>query len=94
MIPPTIPKLRPEGKEKKKKEAAANLLETVDFSVTNIKEWAILDSGATSHFLVVDAPKEDVRIANTPISIRQPDGASVQSTHTCALKIAKLPGPA
>ena len=71
--------------------AAEKLLKTVDINVENIKEWAILDSGATSHFLVVDAPVDDVTKADNPINVKQPDGAYVTSTHTCNLKIPNLP---
>ena len=71
--------------------AAEKLLKTVDINVENIKEWAILDSGATSHFLVVDAPVDDVMKADNPINVKQPDGAYVASTHTCNLKIPNLP---
>ena len=70
---------------------ANQLLKTVDFSLEDIREWAILDSGATSHFLVVDAPADDVMTATNPISVRQPDGAKVQSSHTCELRIPQLP---
>ena len=71
--------------------AAERLLRTVNFDIENIKEWAILDLGATSHFLVVDAPVDDIMKADNPISIRQPDGACVSSTHTCKLQIPNLP---
>ena len=70
--------------------AAKKLLRTINFDLEDIRNWAILDSGATSHFLVVDAPADDVTIATNPISVRQPDGAKVQSSHTCNLKIPQL----
>ena len=57
--------------------AAEKLLKTVDFDIENIKEWAILESGATSHFLVVDAPVDDVMAAESPINVEQPDGTCV-----------------
>ena len=50
--------------------AAEKLLKTVDIDMENIKEWAILDSGATSHFLVVDAPVDDVMRADNPINVK------------------------
>ena len=71
--------------------ATNQLLKTVDFSLEDIREWAILDSGATSHFLVANAPADDVMTAANPISVRQPDGARVQLSHTCALQIPQLP---
>ena len=71
--------------------AAEKLLRTINFDIEDIREWAILDSGATSHFLVVDAPVEEVERTNRPINVRQPDGAIVTSTHTCSLQIPGLP---
>ncbi len=41
--------------------AANSLLETISLNQESIREWAILDSGATSHFLVIDAPCDDVK---------------------------------
>ena len=55
--------------------AAKKLLKTVNFDIKNIREWAILDSGATSLFLVVDTPVDDVTTAESPINVKQPDGA-------------------
>ena len=43
--------------------AANQLLKTVDFTLEDIREWVILDSGATIHFLVVNAPADDVMTA-------------------------------
>ena len=57
----------------------------------NIKEWAILDSGATSHFLVTEAPTSEMTIATMPIRVTIPDGSQVQSMHTCKLAIPELP---
>ena len=37
--------------------------------------------------MVIDAPVDDVTGANTPINMRQPDGAHISSTHICSLKI-------
>ena len=39
--------------------AAKAILATVDINMQNVHEWAILDSGATSHFLVIEAPTTD-----------------------------------
>ena len=50
---------------------------------------ALSDSGATSHFITEGAPVLNKRIDTNPITIRLPDGATLQSTHTCNLD---LPG--
>ena len=72
-------------------EAANSLLSTINIDSKNIHEWAILDSGATSHFLVTKAPTRDRQIATSPLTVRLPDGAQVASTHTCTLDIPQLP---
>ena len=64
---------------------------TVNLDTTNIHEWAILDSGATSHFLVSAAPTSNKKFAQTPLKVRLPDGGLVSSTHTCHLELPKLP---
>ena len=53
--------------------------------------WAILDSGASSHFMVTDAPVIEKEKATAPLNIQLPDGASVTSSHTCLLDIPQLP---
>ncbi len=70
---------------------ANKLLNTINLNRENIREWAILNSGATSHFLIVNAPRDDVRPALIPLTVRQPDGAQVYSLHTCSLRVKNLP---
>ena len=60
-----------------------NLLRTVDFSQVDLKDWAILDSGATSNFLVTEAPVVDIVPAVNPLTVIIPDGSRVQSTYDC-----------
>ena len=50
--------------------AAKALLATVDINMQNFHEWSILDSGATSHFLVIAAPKSDHQEAKNPPSVK------------------------
>ena len=57
----------------------------------SIKDWAILDSGATSHFLVTAAPITNVTPASNPSKVKLPDGACVSSTHTCTINLPQLP---
>ena len=59
--------------------AANSLLKTIDFNLEDIKQWAILESGATSHFLLTDAPREDERQTLNPIAGKLPDGRRVTS---------------
>ena len=74
--------------------AAKALLETVDLDLSNIHKWAIMDSGATSHFLVTAAPTTNRQIDKTPLRVRLPDGGEVSSSHTCDLDIPALPSKA
>ena len=55
-----------------------NILRTVDFSQVDLRDWVIVDSGATSNFLVTE----------TPVAI--PNGSRVQSTHDYKLAIPEL----
>ena len=66
-------------------------LSTVDINLKNIKEWAILDSGAISHFLVVGATVTNKQVAVTPISVTLPDGDQVLYTHIGDLDMPQLP---
>jgi len=74
--------------------AAQSLLKTVDFKVEDLKNWAILDSGARSRFLITNAPVIDIIPATTPMVIQIPNGERVMSTHTCNLDMPHLSKPA
>ena len=69
-------------------------LSTINLNQHNIHEWAILDSGATSHFLLTTAPTTNKKAALNPLHVTMPDGNQVQSTHTCELDIPQLPANA
>ena len=69
-------------------------LSTININPSNIHTWAILDSGATSHFLVTMAPKSSVSPADNPLRVSLPNGDAVQSTHTCTLLLPQLPAKA
>ena len=60
----------------------------------NVGEWTILDSGATSHFLVSAAPMSNVQPAMIPLTIELPNGAHVESTTACTLALPGLPAEA
>ncbi|KAL7501873.1 hypothetical protein ACHAXN_001014, partial [Cyclotella atomus] len=55
------------------------------------RHYALLDSGATAHFLVEGAPVINKQLAKSPLKIKLPDGSYIQSTHTCNLNIPWLP---
>ena len=48
------------------------LISTINTNLVNIKEWAILDSGASSHFLQVDAPLLHKQKRRTQLQSRWP----------------------
>jgi hypothetical protein len=74
--------------------AASVLLKTILTDATTIRSWAILDSGATSHFLTTNAPASNIILATVPLIARRPNGDKVQSTHTCTLDLPELPAGA
>lgn len=55
------------------------------------QEYAILDSGATAHFIIKGAMVKNKRPTCDPLKIKLPYGAVIQSTHTCNLDIPWLP---
>ena len=57
----------------------------------SIKDWAILDSEATSHFLVTTAPITNITPASSPLNVKPLDGACVSSTHIFTLNLPQLP---
>ncbi|KAL7425608.1 hypothetical protein ACHAXH_000191, partial [Discostella pseudostelligera] len=58
---------------------------------TNDNQMAILDSGATGHFLTPNAPVQDKQRTSDPLCITMPDGRIISSTHTCTLDLPHLP---
>jgi hypothetical protein len=57
----------------------------------SISNWAVLDSGATSNFLMTSAPVSNVQRTINPIVACLPNSEWVQSTHTCMLDLPNLP---
>jgi hypothetical protein len=74
--------------------AAAVLLKKISTDAKTIKQWAILDSGATSHFLTTNAPVTNICAATVPLVARLPNGERMQSRHTCTLNLPELPAVA
>ncbi len=74
--------------------AASVLLKTISTDAATIRSWAILDSGATSHFLTTNAPASNIIPATVPLIARLLNGGKVQSTHTCTLDLPELPAGA
>jgi hypothetical protein len=53
-------------------------------------ETAILDSGCTGHFLLVNAPCLNKIKSQNPLIVLLPNGATMESTHTASLDIPEL----
>jgi hypothetical protein len=53
-------------------------------------ETAIVDSGCTGHFLLVNAPYLNKVKSQNPLTVRLPGGATMESTHSAALDIPEL----
>jgi hypothetical protein len=49
-----------------------------------------LDSGCTGHFLLVNAPCLNKVKSRTPLTVRLPNGATIESSHTADLDIPEL----
>lgn len=64
---------------------------TIKPAISIKKDHAILDTGATSIFIMKGAPVKNIQVAQNPISINMPEGAIAKSTHTCDLDIPDLP---
>jgi hypothetical protein len=53
-------------------------------------ETAIVDSGCTGHFLLVNAPWLNKVKSQTPLTVCLPNGATMESSHTAELDIPEL----
>ena len=54
-----------------------NLLRTIDFSQVDLRDWGIVDSGATSNYLVTDVQVVDIVPALNPHNVTIPNGSRV-----------------
>ena len=54
---------------------------TFDVNWETMQEWIILDSGASSYFLCLDAAATNKEIAENTCIVLQPDGDSIVSIH-------------
>jgi hypothetical protein len=54
-------------------------------------QYAIADTGCTGHYITIDAPHRNKRIASPSIAVVLPDGSILNSSHTTSLIIPGLP---
>ena len=92
-IPAPTTVMQPEGAANRGRFAfaAAALLPKITLNDKTKLSWAILDSGASSHFLLTDAPCVNKKTTSNPISVQIPNGHRVTSSHTAELDIPVLP---
>ena len=64
---------------------------TSSFLTTKANTHAIADTGATKHYIRVDAPTFNVTKATNPITVRLPDHSTMSNTHEAFIRIPKLP---
>jgi hypothetical protein len=53
-------------------------------------ETEIVDTGCTGHFLLVNVPCSNKVETRTPLTVRLPNGATMESSHTADLDISEL----
>ena len=70
---------------------ASSVLSTIQFDRQNIINWAILDSSATSHYIMTTAPIRNKIKAINPVTVTMPNGTRVASAHERELSIPLLP---
>ena len=70
---------------------ANSMLATIGLNRRNVKNWAVLDSGATGNFLVTDAPLSEKQETTQPLTASLPDGNKLRSTHTGLINVPRLP---
>ena len=67
------------------------ILSTIDVNLQDIRKWAILDSGASSHFLVVGALVVNKQVSADPMVVAYADGAKIISREEGLLDLPELP---
>ena len=90
-VPPSYPLINVGSTINPALMQANSILHTVELSNENYKDWGILDSGASSHFLCLEAPMDDMQVASNPVLVTIPDGTQVRSTHVCKLRLPQVP---
>ena len=73
------------------KRPTTSCFQEIKIKQTNMRRWAILDSGISSHFLMMNTPPLHKRKTANPIRVTVANGERVRSTHDGALDIPGLP---
>ena len=70
--------------------AAASIIRKLALDAKNLWDWAILDLGAFSHFLLLTAPVVHKHIVDVPLMVTLPNGGVVSSSHIIKLNLLQL----
>ena len=57
----------------------------------NPQNWAMLDSGASGHFILATPPIVKKRVAERPLTMKLPNGDTVRSSHVGELYLSLIP---
>ena len=71
--------------------ASSTIMQEVSLTSDNLRRWAILDSGASSHFLLSTAPVLNKMVADRPLRVKFPNSDTVCSSHIAELDLPLLP---
>ena len=89
--PITLTGMKPSQSNSRYGYAAASIIREVALNSENLRNWAILDSGASRHFLLSKAPVVNKKIAEIPLTVTLPNGDIVSSSHIAKLNLPLLP---
>ena len=67
---------------KQPKQNAATHTNYTTTQLKIVKNMAVVDAGATGHFVLLGTTVTNVKIARNPLKINLPDGDCLSSTHT------------
>ena len=89
--PTTLTRAKPRVGNRGYGYAAVSIMREVALDAKNLRDWAILDSEASGHFLLSTSPVVDKRIADVPLTVMLPSGDVVSSSHIAKLNLPQLP---
>ena len=74
MNPTNLYGFKPQVGHTKYEYVASTILQEIALTSKNLQNWAILDSGASSHFILSTAPVVNKRVAEIPLKVITPYG--------------------
>ena len=71
--------------------SANTIFGEVALTSEHLRNWVTLDSGASSHFLLLTAPVLNKMVAERPLTLTFPNGDTVRLSHMAELDLHLLP---